>query len=286
MKFINNNVAIAPHRTAANIDIDDLYIELVKRAQAVGFDIEPSNCDNKDEFMRLCVLTLMEKCPEIKLDSGVGAPGPIGELAVSVDSDEFYADANDAEDMIGFNTIDDLTFFGFVQSDSSLCSMQYFTMLYWDGERIRCYVPKRGNLINMDEADIDGVKLPCPLNYGDDVYAKRYGYDDVCLIEFLWDEIKKDFATAIVVEKTEKSTTNNKFTIGQYVYFEELDDSDKWEYVGSFAGDALGNTCTMVYFSKSRSMLAVFEMDSAYTYIEEWDDWYAKWLKNKCKEYF
>ena len=74
------------------------------------------------------------------------------------------------------------------------------------------------------------------------------------------------------------------FAVGQEVFIDTLDDSDSWELIGLYPGDELGNTYNVVYFSNDMTMIAVFEMDSAYAIIEEFDDSYANWLRRQCEE--
>lgn len=48
---------------------------------------------------------------------------------------------------LGFHTINGLTYFGALTAGD--WETMLFLMFYWDGENIRCYVPKRGNMVNL-----------------------------------------------------------------------------------------------------------------------------------------
>lgn len=74
---------------------------------------------------------------------------------VIVDHENIHCDNNEswieefpeAKDIIGVHTINGLTFAGVLTGGD--WEQLMFMMLYWDGNNIRCYIPKRGNMVNL-----------------------------------------------------------------------------------------------------------------------------------------
>lgn len=102
---------------------------------------------------------------------------------------------------------------------------------------------------------------------------------EMSLILYELDGRDETFATILPEGKAQQT-----FYIGQVITIEKAANSDEWQRIGMFPGDELGNTMTVVYFSKNRDMLAVFEMDSSWTEIEELTETDANWWESQCDE--
>ena len=144
-------------------------------------------------------------------------------------------DENYGTPLLGYQTLENgFTFLGAEAGND--CGAPIFYVIYWDGKTIRCYIPVRGNEVNLDFKcalfteedaifDADDEKklekltkkykaagiwteseyktaLPIP-GLDDDTdwalsYLKKYGLDDETLM-FHWKGIKEDIMTRIQV---------------------------------------------------------------------------------------
>lgn len=117
--------------------------------------------------------------------------------------------------LIGLQTLETgLTFYGI--SAGADWALPFFYALYWDGKKIRVYIPSRGNIINLDtktaigaesenDGDIEAImakykKLGLTGNDPAELYLAKYGLD-YSTIGYNWDAIKEDIAARITVTK-------------------------------------------------------------------------------------
>lgn len=197
-RFLNDDVVIIPCRTAAWIDEGDLHNKIIEEARK--YKIDPSFCSElKDkqwteemiashptEYLEYCVQTLLECDSAIMRDSDI--EGTLPYLSVSVHPND--------DNIMGFHMVDTLTFFGFEVWPLDDCS--FIGIVYWDGERIRFYIPRWGNCINTSRMSVL-YHNDCG-DWDEDRAAYYAKYDiDYRLNKYDFRAMRRDISTAIQV---------------------------------------------------------------------------------------
>lgn len=214
MRFINDDVKLKQGgRNSVKISQDELWEKIVARAKKIGEDIdEDIENDGPDgeyayEFIRELIY-----CDEtIHKD-----------IKYMVDPENIITscDADDEDEYVGLHTLSNgFTFYGIIMGGD--WEIPVFIIIYWDGKRLRAYIPSYGNIINLDchcafgsednEVDDDKAekllkkykKMGIEPDDPDDIdwaelYCKMYETSpDSC--EFNYDAMIKDITNRIVV---------------------------------------------------------------------------------------
>lgn len=208
MRFVNDDVKLKNGgRNAVKISQDDLWKKIVTRAMKIGEDIEGVEDDGPDgesayEFIRELIYNDETIHKDIKYD---------------IDAENILTacDADYNDEYVGMHTVKGLTFYGVIMGGD--WEVPAFFIIYWDGKKLRAYVPSYGNLVNLDckcafgsENVEDEEKLlqkykklgiePEDSDYIDwsELYCKMYETSpDSC--EFNYDAMLKDITNRIVV---------------------------------------------------------------------------------------
>ena len=141
MRFINDDVKLKQGgRNAVKISQDDLWKKIVARAMKIGEDIEGVEDDGPDgesayEFIRELIYNDETIHKDIKYD---------------IDAENILTacDADYNDESVGMHTVKDLTFYGVIMGGD--WEVPAFFIIYWDGKKLRAYIPSYGNLINLD----------------------------------------------------------------------------------------------------------------------------------------
>jgi hypothetical protein len=126
------------------------------------------------------------------------------DLKVSFDLENWeYKEKTDEGHLIGLHTLgNNLTFLGLYCGGD--WEVPVFWIVYWDGSKIRAYVPTDGNPYNTDtkeaygnddDKDIKNARKRWPGVYDDITYADQIDGD------FEWDKIKKDIETRLTLKE-------------------------------------------------------------------------------------
>ena len=142
MRFINDDVKLKQGgRNAAKVSQDELWSKIVARAKHIGEDIEDSedtgpDGDNAYEFIRELIY-----CDEnIRKD-----------IKYNVDAENILTgcDAGYEDKYVGLHTLSNgLTFYGILMGGD--WEDPVFIIIYWDGKKLRAYIPSYGNRVNLD----------------------------------------------------------------------------------------------------------------------------------------
>lgn len=179
-RFINDDIRVNVHRTAAAISEDEFKQKLC--------DAVLSHCgqDDYDEMMAMAyamdefdendplpwghAVSILLNCSYRIMD----------EKDISVNHENIMIDwgnwailrssTTEPAKYLGVHTINGLTFCGALTGGDWEDSV--FVILYWDGEDIHIYIPKRGNTINMDAMTAFGSEGDELENWGWDTSEK------------------------------------------------------------------------------------------------------------------
>ena len=214
MRFINDDVKLkVGGRNAVKISEDELWKKIVSRARKVGEDIdedtedEGPDADSAYEFIREIICCDETVCKDIKYN-------------VDAENILVASDASDEDKYVGIHTLaNGFTFYGIIMGGD--WEIPAFLIIYWDGKKLRAYIPSYGNLINLDckcafgseEDKLDDAKEekllkkykklgiePEDPDYIDwsELYCKMYETDpDNC--EYNYDAMIKEIQTRIIV---------------------------------------------------------------------------------------
>ena len=214
MRFINDDVKLkVGGRNAVKISEDELWKKIVSRARKVGEDIdedtedEGPDADSAYEFIREIICCDETVCKDIKYN-------------VDAENILVASDASDEDKYVGIHTLaNGFTFYGIIMGGD--WEIPAFLIIYWDGKKLRAYIPSDGNLINLDckcafgseEDKLDDAKEekllkkykklgiePEDPDYIDwsELYCKMYETDpDNC--EYNYDAMIKEIQTRIIV---------------------------------------------------------------------------------------
>lgn len=141
MRFVNDDVKLKHGgRNAVKISQDDLWKKIVARAMKIGEDIEDVEDDGPDgesayEFIRELIYNDETIHKDIKYD---------------IDAENILTacDADYNDEYVGMHTVKGLTFYGIIMGGD--WEVPAFFIIYWDGKKLRAYVPSYGNLVNLD----------------------------------------------------------------------------------------------------------------------------------------
>jgi hypothetical protein len=140
MRFVNDDVKLKNGgRNAAKISEEELWKKIVARAQSVGDDCEDEEDDGYDgENAWRFVQNLMWCDPIIKKD-----------IKFNVDRENVLTPEDGYDEYLGMHTLPNgLTYYGIIMGGDWEIPM--FMIIYWDGKKLRCYIPSYGNLVNLD----------------------------------------------------------------------------------------------------------------------------------------
>lgn len=155
-RFINDDIKVSERRTAATISEDEFKQKLC--------DAVLSHC-GQDDFDEMMEYAMDEPDENDPLPWGHAVSFLLNcsyrimdEKDISVDHENIMIDwgnwailhtgTAEPAKYLGVHTINGLTFCGALTSGDWEDSV--FVILYWDGEDIHIYIPKRGNAVNMD----------------------------------------------------------------------------------------------------------------------------------------
>lgn len=143
MRFINDDVKLkVGGRNAVKISEDELWKKIVSRARKIGEYIdedtedEGPEADSAYEFIREIIYADETVCKDIKYN-------------VDAENILVAADASDEDKYVGMHTLaNGFTFYGIIMGGD--WEVPAFLIIYWDGKKLRAYIPSYGNLINLD----------------------------------------------------------------------------------------------------------------------------------------
>ena len=214
MRFINDDVKLKiGGRNATKISKEELWKKIVSRARKIGEDIdedtedEGPDADSAYDFIREIIYSDETIRKDIKYN--------VDAENILVASDASYED-----EYVGMHTLSNgLTFYGIIMGGD--WEIPAFLIIYWDGKKLRAYIPSYGNVVNLDckcafgsEGDeLDdamedkllkkykklGIEPDDP-NYIDwsEMYCKMYDTSpDEC--EFNYDAMIEDITARIIV---------------------------------------------------------------------------------------
>ena len=215
MRFINDDVKLKNGgRNSVRISEDELWNKIVARARKIGDcyideDTEDNGPDGDEAAQFISELFYNDET--IRKDIKYNVDGENILVACDADYEDKY---------IGmYTTNEGLTFYGFLAGGD--WEMPMFIIIYWDGKKLRAYVPSYGNVINLDckcafgsecdEVDDNKAKAllakykklgiepedPNDIDWGE-MYCKIYDTTpDSC--EFNYDAMLKDITARIIV---------------------------------------------------------------------------------------
>lgn len=214
MRFINDDVQVKNGRRAAvRLSAEDLAHLMYQRAnelvqQEWGASEHLERPDDGAWCYGECYSDLVQ---HLMHDASLLAD--LQQNGVSCCSETTFdgCESKGAVNLTGMHTLENgLTFYGFFNSVDCGPSCA-FVIIYYDGHRLRAYVPTRGNTINVDVPCVIGTEEfhPCPLEaqYRDlgiwqededlfRMYLAKYGISEPFCY---WDAIQEDIETNITV---------------------------------------------------------------------------------------
>ena len=141
MRFVNDDVKLKNGgRNAIKITEDDLWEKMCKRAIKIGEDIDEDavTCKPWDEEAYSVVRELICCDPVIRKD-----------IKFSVDAENILTDEDGDDQYLGLHeTSTGLVYYGLMMGGD--WEVPVFLIIYWDGKKLRAYVPSYGNLVNLD----------------------------------------------------------------------------------------------------------------------------------------
>lgn len=231
MRYINDNVQVKNgRRTAARLSAEDLAHLMYQRAnelfqQTWGANQHLERPDDGTWCYGECYSDLV-----LHLLHDASLLADLRQNGVSCCCEATFdgCESKGAVNLTGMHTLENgFTFYGFFNSVDCGPSCA-FVIIYHDGNRLRAYVPTRGNTINVDVPCVIGVEEeeidPCQLEAqyrdlgiwqeGEDLfrmYLAKYGISEPFCY---WDAIQEDIEANITVgvttppnQKTNKPTT-------------------------------------------------------------------------------
>lgn len=143
MRFINDDAKLKNGgRNSVKVSKDELWKKIVNRAMKIGEDIDDDMEDDgpAGEFASEFIRELIYCDETIRKD-----------IKYNVDAENILTayDAYDEDEYVGLHTLSNgLTFYGIVMGGD--WEIPAFIIIYWDGKKLRAYVPSYGNRINLD----------------------------------------------------------------------------------------------------------------------------------------
>lgn len=141
MRFVNDDVKLKHGgRNAVKISKDDLWKKIVARAMAIGEDIdEDDEDDGYDGENAWRFINAIVYC-----DSVISK-----DIKFNVDAENILTPEDGDDDYLGMHTLSNgLTYYAIEMGGD--WEIPVFIIIYWDGKKLRAYIPSYGNLVNLD----------------------------------------------------------------------------------------------------------------------------------------
>ena len=210
MRYINDDIKLKNGgRKAPSISGEELYEKMLQFAVKYDDSFDPDDPDYRALHALASGILFTEK-----VEKDLKIMNMPENFAVD-QSDNFMQ--NIGEPLLGLQSLPNgLTFCGI--TGGADWGLPMFYAIYWDGAKIRVYIPAKGNLVNMDtktafglegetDTDLDAVLLKYAAagirtGTGESdmtgLYLQKYGLDRSTLA-FNWDAIREDITARIVV---------------------------------------------------------------------------------------
>lgn len=139
MRFINDNVKLKHGgRTAVKISKDELWKKIVARARAINEDLEEEEDQGFDSENDYAFISELICCdPIISKD-----------IKFAIDCENILTACDSDDDRLGMQTCKDLTYYALAMGGD--WEIPVFMIIYYDGKKLRAYIPSYGNLVNLD----------------------------------------------------------------------------------------------------------------------------------------
>lgn len=203
-RFFNDDYKVkAGGRNAARITQDELKTIIAQ----YGKKYVPDEYDENEEDFDYLIPTLLYECKDIEKD-----------LKYDFDCENFTTKQGefDVDDKyIGYQTLDNgLTFLGFYAGGDWECPI--FGIIYYDGKKLRGYIPTRGQMVNRKSKAAIGNDEEL-----DEEFLAEYEGAE-CSEEEMINEIK----TRIIVKDDNSSKNSPMIVIRAALYVEDSDDPE------------------------------------------------------------
>ena len=141
MRFINDDVKLKQGgRNSVKISQDELWKKIVARAKKIGEYIDEDTEDDGPDGEYAC---------EFIRELIYGDETIHKDIKFAIDSENILTPYDDPDDYeLGIQTFKDLTYYALKMGGD--WELPVFMIIYYDGKKLRAYIPSYGNLVNLD----------------------------------------------------------------------------------------------------------------------------------------